>query len=341
MSRVAIGAIMKQEEPYILEWVYYHKALGFELIIADNGGQDNTSALLTALHNANIITRIEFRTIKSCPQIPAYRAILRYAKKNKIDILGFLDCDEFFTRKIPIQSLNPKHGSEYIKSEFEDKKATQISFHWLCYGSISNYTDLSLPVIERFSTHAEYGERRNVWVKSFVKVNEMFKFSNILFLGPQVLNVHYFQIANKQWYIENEKVIHFNYGKRISYETGGILHYQLKTWGEFQRKIIRGDVAHSINPNNKEYFDKLNFTNLNSIVDKEIIIQIKSGIQNLKEVVENNNNIPPKITAYKEVKTYLLSFGLSDIRGKKLRLSLYRIYKKWIKPLSSINNLTS
>jgi len=76
MTRVAIGAIMKQEAPYLLEWVYYHKALGFELIIADNGGQDDTSKILTALHKTNIITRIDFRFKKTAPQIPAYRAIL-------------------------------------------------------------------------------------------------------------------------------------------------------------------------------------------------------------------------------------------------------------------------
>jgi len=52
MTRVAIGAIMKQEAPYILEWVAYHKALGFELIIADNGGADDTTKILTALDAA-------------------------------------------------------------------------------------------------------------------------------------------------------------------------------------------------------------------------------------------------------------------------------------------------
>lgn len=104
MQRVAIGAIMKQEAPYILEWVYYHKALGFELIIADNGGDDDTSKILYGLHQSKIIQRIDFRSIKTTPQIPAYRAILRHAKKQKIDIIGFLDCDEFFTRHIPIQS---------------------------------------------------------------------------------------------------------------------------------------------------------------------------------------------------------------------------------------------
>jgi glycosyltransferase involved in cell wall biosynthesis len=121
MTKVAIGAIMKQEAPYILEWVAYHKSLGFELIIADNGGDDRTSEILFALDQAKIIKRIDFRFFKNSPQIPAYRAILRYAKRLKIDIIGFLDCDEFFTRYFPIKTLTPEDGAEYILSEFKQK----------------------------------------------------------------------------------------------------------------------------------------------------------------------------------------------------------------------------
>ncbi len=47
---VSIGAVMKQEAPYIVEWVAWHRALGIELIIADNGGTDGTSELLAKLH---------------------------------------------------------------------------------------------------------------------------------------------------------------------------------------------------------------------------------------------------------------------------------------------------
>lgn len=238
MTRVAIGAIMKQEAPYILEWVSYHRALGFELIIADNGGQDDTSRLLTALHKAEIITRIDFRFKKISPQIPAYRAILRLAKQRKIDIIGFLDCDEFFTRDIPIRSLTPEAGSEYITSEFFRLNATQIGFYWMSYGSKTDALDLASPVLERFSFHAKvYSQPIYKFEKSFIKVKEVFKLSNIIFLGPKIYNVHRFQGATKKWFLDGKSVKLTDYqNQSISYDTGAILHFRIKTWIEFQDK---------------------------------------------------------------------------------------------------------
>lgn len=187
MERIAIGAIMKQEAPYILEWVAYHRALGFELIIADNGGTDDTSKLLTALHNANIITRIDFRFKKTAPQIPAYRAILRLARKRGIEIVGFLDCDEFYTMNIPIQTISPASGAEHIASEFKRLNAVQISYNWLAYGSKTDCNDLSLPVLERFPYHAKFeSESRSRSFKSFVLLRKVFRLSNLFLLGPQV-----------------------------------------------------------------------------------------------------------------------------------------------------------
>lgn len=185
MTKVAVGAVMKQEAPYILEWVAYHKALGFELFIADNGGTDDTTRILTALDAAGIITRIDFRFCRKGPQIPAYRAIVRLAKRMKIDIIGFLDSDEFFAPRVPITKLTPDDGAGYIASEFRKFDASQISYYWLIYGSKTDFQDITVPVLERFSYHVTTEAKLDKKIssfKSFVKVNEMFKLSNIFSL---------------------------------------------------------------------------------------------------------------------------------------------------------------
>lgn len=66
--RVCIGAIMKQEGRYLLEWVAWHKFLGFELIVADNGGTDNQSDLLWRLQDAGMVTRLDVRRFTDRPQ---------------------------------------------------------------------------------------------------------------------------------------------------------------------------------------------------------------------------------------------------------------------------------
>ena len=53
LPRLAIGAIIKNEAPYLLEWVAYHRVLGVErFFIADNGSTDGGSPLLAALDAA-------------------------------------------------------------------------------------------------------------------------------------------------------------------------------------------------------------------------------------------------------------------------------------------------
>lgn len=329
MTKVAIGSIMKQEAPYILEWVSYHKALGFELIIADNGGEDKTSQILSALHQAKMCTRIDFRSIKKTPQIPAYRAILRLAKKKKIDIIGFLDCDEFFTRYFPIKSLDPCDGAKYIATEFERKNATQISYHWICYGSKTNHDDISLPVLERFSHHSKFDNRNNVLGKSFVKVKEIFNPSNIFFLGPKILTVHHFHDANKQWYFDGEKLYKFDYkNKIITHREGAILHFPIKTWEEFQKKSSRGRADIKASRYTDDFFRQYDNNDIYTTIEEENIDQVKININHLSKSIHIFEREEVKRKILNDIKIQVMSLGLSDITNHFIISHIYNLYKR-------------
>ncbi|MBE1108652.1 glycosyltransferase family 2 protein [Escherichia coli] len=57
---LSIGAILKNEYPFIVEWIAYHMALGInDIYIADNISSDGSSELLYFLDKANIIKRID------------------------------------------------------------------------------------------------------------------------------------------------------------------------------------------------------------------------------------------------------------------------------------------
>jgi hypothetical protein len=44
-----------------LEWIAYHRTLGIEaFLLADNGGDDGTSALLQDLHSKRIVFRLDW-----------------------------------------------------------------------------------------------------------------------------------------------------------------------------------------------------------------------------------------------------------------------------------------
>ena len=58
---LAIGAIFRNEGPYILEWIAHHRLLGIEAIyICDNLSDDGSTELLAALDWAGVITHIPF-----------------------------------------------------------------------------------------------------------------------------------------------------------------------------------------------------------------------------------------------------------------------------------------
>lgn len=58
-KKLCIGAIFKNEYPYILEWIAWHKLCGFDkIIIADNDSDDGTRELLQALDDLGEINLI-------------------------------------------------------------------------------------------------------------------------------------------------------------------------------------------------------------------------------------------------------------------------------------------
>ena len=330
MTRVAIGAIMKQEEPYVLEWVAYHKALGFDLIIADNGGTDNTTKILTALDTAGIITRIDFRFCIKTPQIPAYRAIMRVARRLKIDIIGLLDCDEFFARNVPINALNPDEGARHIAMEFQNFDASQISYYWLIYGSRTEQRDINLPVLERFSYHAKIDESLNKKAKSFksfVNVKDMFRFSNILFLGPQIMSPHIFDGATKKWIIDDKQVDPITYNqhqRNVTHNNGLILHYIIKSREEFGVKKSRGSATHDLSKYNNDYFSKFDLNDIYDPIGAEVIAKLHYDIDELRKIVSSYYKPDENLSFLSIFKLRLLAFGVSKFEHRKKYLKFQR-----------------
>lgn len=71
--RLGIGAIFRNEAPYITEWVAHHRVLGVDqFFIADNDSIDGTSQLLRAMQELGYVHHINFPTpTGQAPQLPA------------------------------------------------------------------------------------------------------------------------------------------------------------------------------------------------------------------------------------------------------------------------------
>src|SRR6187402_2146286 len=67
-------AIMKDERPYLVEWVAYHRLIGFDRIrVYSNDCSDGTDALLDRMQGAGLVQHIRWpSTAGASPQHSAY-----------------------------------------------------------------------------------------------------------------------------------------------------------------------------------------------------------------------------------------------------------------------------
>ena len=96
-ARHVLISSVKDEGPFLLEWVAHHRVLGFDQIfIASNDCRDGTDRLLAALDVAGFITHVPNKVAPSqIPQHSGYDRIRRDHDIDSADWLMMLDADEF------------------------------------------------------------------------------------------------------------------------------------------------------------------------------------------------------------------------------------------------------
>lgn len=233
--RIALGAIVRNEGPYLLEWIAHHRALGIDrFLIADNDSTDETTAVLAALAAAGIVEHLPFPSVPGvAPQLAAYEAILDRAREAA-DWIAFLDADEFLVPAPPHRSL-----AAVIAGLAPGPEVGAIAVNWALYGSSGIREAESAPVAERFVRRAERAFPGNHHYKSIVRAGAP---------RPPVLNPHYFVLANGLRTIhpdgtEVADAPHQARGlsARLYWEPLRINHYVVKSWDEFHyRKRTRG-----------------------------------------------------------------------------------------------------
>ena len=171
LPRLAIGAIVKNEAPYLLEWIAFHRVLGVTgFFVADNGSTDGSGALLAALDAAGIVRHLPFPDRHGVrPQQPAYRAILaRYAAAA--DWIAFIDADEFLL-PAPDAFRGPFPGAlpRLVARLGADPDVGAVVVNWALYGSSGRLSAGPEPVIERFARRAERTLLPNHHFKSILR----------------------------------------------------------------------------------------------------------------------------------------------------------------------------
>lgn len=271
---IAVGAIFKNEFPYILEWIAYHQVLGIkDFYIADNISNDGSSELLRELHKKGIITRIEHANIEGVkPQLPAYKKIIESINAS-CNYVAFIDADEFLR---PID-LN-KGLSDLISIFNQDETVGAIAINWALYGSsyciVPDYNSL---VIERFEQRGNIDFSANRHYKTILRVSAISDVGN---------NPHYFNIKEGFNYVQsNSNKIDLLTGlsDEISWDKCRLNHYVIKSKAEFfAKKAARGRAVGKNSDLNIKFFNNHDVNTTNDSYPYWFISRVKNNIDILK-----------------------------------------------------------
>jgi len=125
-----IVTTMKNEGPFILEWVAYHRMIGVtDFLVYTNDCTDGTDTLLDILQDKGVVQHREnpFRTSDLKPQHAALQAAEKERIIKKADWLICMDVDEF---------ISIKAGAGHLTDLFKAvPQANMIAITWRLFGN--------------------------------------------------------------------------------------------------------------------------------------------------------------------------------------------------------------
>ena len=146
--RVTVVTAMKNEGPFILDWIAHNRAIGIDRhLVYTNDCEDGTVALLDRLGDAGVTRRDnEYRTMGKVPQYAAFRAAEDEGAVREADWLLTLDVDEY---------INIHVGEGCIKDLLDAVPDAHVfSMPWRLFGNADQIAFQDEPVTERFTQAA-------------------------------------------------------------------------------------------------------------------------------------------------------------------------------------------
>lgn len=235
--KLVLGAIAKNEAPYLAEWLIHHARIGFdEIAVYDNESTDSTADVLDFFAGRLPVRHRQWETRPGkSPQISAYNDLLERYRAPDVWI-AFFDLDEF---------LIPTGGSA-LKAAIAGcaaRQATAIGVNQRVFGASGAEAREDRPVIDRFRRCARPSSGEAHWVKSIYCAARI----------EAITGVHASRMAAGTHLHPNGEAIDFpdpsQFGKArvIDYSLLQLNHYITKSREEFLEKRARGGAA-SVDP---------------------------------------------------------------------------------------------
>lgn len=163
-DKIGVCAIFKDEAPFLLEWLAFHRMIGVDLfVLYDNGSSDGGADLIRGSNFARSVTLIDW--LERPGQLSAY-SDFRINHAPRFDWVAFIDIDEF---------IMPLAGSSIreILMRRVYQPYSQILLQWLVFGSSGHQSRPEGMVIANYLTRLPEAAEASRHIKTIVRSNRL------------------------------------------------------------------------------------------------------------------------------------------------------------------------
>jgi len=160
LNSLALAGVAKNEGMFILDWVIFHIASGFdEVLIADDDSFDGSLELVEALGAFLPVRSLRLAVDEHPKQQNAYKRALGVLD---CELVAFADLDEFYS------SSTSEPAAQVIKEVFKDDLVSALAVNWQIAGTANALSSFGAPI--RYAW-LESGPdfRKNNYFKSIVR----------------------------------------------------------------------------------------------------------------------------------------------------------------------------
>jgi hypothetical protein len=259
-GRVAIVTTMKNEGPFILEWLAYHRAIGVkDFLVYTNDCDDGTDSMLALLQEKGIVQHRDnpFRKTGLKPQHAALAASEKEELIRKAGWLICMDVDEFITVHT---------GDGTLPALFEAvPDANMISLTWRLFGNsdVAEFRDEF--ITERFTRCAPLMTRKphQAWgFKTLFRNLGLFKKLGVhrpKGLKPQLLDqISWVNGSGASMPKDEYRNAWRSTVRTVGYDLVTLNHYAVRSAESFLVKRDRGRVNHVDRDQGLAYWFRMN-----------------------------------------------------------------------------------
>ena len=280
MARSTIISSMKNECPYILEFLAHYITIGFEqTLIVSNDNSDDSIFLLSRLKSIGAVDYLEHSVPDNgVPQKIAFKLARAWLDSNAYGHYVYVaDADEFLILH------EDASITEYI-GRFGTTPA--ISFNWKFFGSDGHRTRPRGLVMESYQRRAANKLREHRTLKSMFRFDDELEGFSAHFPHHKRLDEIYYQYADGTPYRADLTQVkpHQNWSE-VHFDLACINHYGIKSYEEFVGKRLRGrgamSAAKDLPRHTDAYFNKFDKRSVHDPVSRDHIERVRAKMDDL------------------------------------------------------------